>query len=64
MSRKFETQGFQYYCVKWIKTIFADKENSWTKTRGSSLLPQSSSHFFNKTDLEQRLFSFDHQKKM
>ena len=41
MSQNFDTQGCQWYGVKRIKSIFADKGNCETRFEApSSLLPQ------------------------
>ena len=57
MSRKFETQGCPWYGAKWIKSIFADR-GILEQGLGHLLITSTSSHFFNKTDLEQYLFNY------
>ena len=56
MTQNFETQGCQWYGVKKIKFIFADKENSGTSFRAHLFITSSSSYFFNKTDFKRYRF--------
>ena len=51
MLKKFETQGCQWYRVKGIKSIFADRGSSG-KRLGLFFITSSSPHFFNKTNFE------------
>ena len=55
MTWKFKTQRCQWFGVKRIISIFADKGNRGTNL-GNLLITSSSPRFFNKTDLEQYLF--------
>ena len=49
-------QGCQWYKGKRIKSIFVDKGNSGLRFGAPRYYLKYSSHFFNKTDLEQYLF--------
>ena len=55
MSQKFETQGCQWYRVKRITSIFADKG---IEEQGLEhvIITSSGFHFINKTDFEKHLF--------
>ena len=55
MARNFETQGCQWYRLTQIRSIFADKGNNGTRLQ-HLFITSSSSHFFNKPDVEQYLF--------
>ena len=57
MSQKFETNSYQRHGIKRIKSIFADRG----MRLGASLycFIASGSHFFNKTNFEQYLFTAD-----
>ena len=58
MLRKFETHGYQFYGVKQIKRIFADKGNYIVEQGMVHLfIILSRTRFFNKTNLEQHLFN-------
>ena len=56
MSRNFETQVCQWYGVKQIKSFFADKGYVVKQGLGHLFITLNSSHFYNKTDLQQYFF--------
>ena len=55
MSRKLETQGGQWYGVKRIKSIFADRGRVEQGLGHLFIASSSSFCFFNNTNLEQFL---------
>ena len=56
MSQNCEMQSRQWYGVKRINHVFANKGNCG-KSLGHIFITSSRSHFFNKTDFEQYLFN-------
>ena len=55
MSQKFKMQGCQWYGVKWIKSIFANKGIVEQGLR-QLFITSSGSYFFHKADLEQNRY--------
>ena len=56
MSRKFETQGCQWYKIKRTKSSFVDKGNGETRFEAPLYYLMYSSCHFNTPDLEQYIF--------
>ena len=56
MSQNFKRRVAQWYRAKRTKSIFARKESSKTRFGAPVYYLCSSSHFLNKTNLEQYLF--------